>query len=68
MFQHPEYLSIGSASEEQWIKYYLILAWSAELGNGVIQTITGERNGAVAESFRTTRLVTELTDNLSISI
>jgi hypothetical protein len=30
---------------ENWMTVYLPLAWSAQLGNGVVQTITGETHG-----------------------
>ena len=28
---------------DRWMSVYLPLAWSAQLGNGIVQTITGHR-------------------------
>jgi len=39
--QFNTYLKLENELENKWIVYYLGLAWAAELGNGVIQTITG---------------------------
>ncbi len=36
---------------ENWLVIYLPLAWLAQLGNGVIQTITGIQNNNIAFAY-----------------
>lgn len=48
-----DYLGLGRESEERWVTYYLLLGWSAELGNGVIQTITGPMQPYLAFNLET---------------
>ena len=48
-----EYLSLDDSSQEKWTFYYFILSWGAELGNGMIQTITGPMQPYLAYNLDT---------------
>ena len=48
-----EYLSLDDSSQEKWTFYYFILSWGAELGNGMIQTITGPMQPFLAYNLGT---------------
>lgn len=47
------YIAVGSDSEERWAFTYIGLAWAAELGNGVIQTIVGPMQPYLAYNLNT---------------
>ena len=48
-----KYLSVLTQEEIYWAAAYLTLAWSAQLGNGAIQTITGPMQPYLAYNLRT---------------